>query len=537
MKRLQQFIRRSAALALGGFLLSSTVVAGAAEGGTIRGSVLDERGDALDSASVLIAETRHEVRVAPDGSFEISGLAAGEYVLEAQAPGYFVATLESVRVRQGEVIEVEVRLSPLPVPLDEIVVSARFSLLRDQPVAGAALSREQIRQLPHFGDDLYRAVSVLPGTSENDFSSRFNVRGGFHDEILVRLDGLEIYEPFHLKDFQGVFTILDPETIGAVDLIPASFPAEYGDRMSAVLDLTTTRPAVRRTSLGISFSNAWVGTSGAFADDKGRWLVSARRGYLDVILNFVDDAKEEGEGEETPSPRYWDLLGKLDYDLRPDQSLSLKVLAADDTLDLSEHLPRETTEVETAYGNTVLGLSHLAILGSRTVVDTILSATRVDHSRRGLGLEPDRFFELDDEREFDVVALRQDWSADLADRHFLKWGVEARQFSADYVYFNSLEDNDAIDDPRFPPLSGVTLFEDRFSGEQYSLYAADRMRIGNRLTAEIGARYDRATLTEDDLFSPRINLVYELAHQSVVRAGWGYFYQTQRPYELQVGVW
>jgi hypothetical protein len=89
----------------------------------------------------------------------------------------------------------------LPAALDEIVVSARYSLLRDEPVAIVDLDREQIMELPHFGDDLFRAVSILPGISSKDFSARFNIRGGPHDELLVRLDGLELFEPFHLEDF------------------------------------------------------------------------------------------------------------------------------------------------------------------------------------------------------------------------------------------------------------------------------------------------------------------------------------------------
>ena len=101
--------------------------------------------------------------------------------------------------------------------------------------------------LPHFGDDLYRAVMVVPGVSGGDISGRFNVRGGLHDEVLVRLDGLELFEPLHLKDFQGVFTILDPNVIGSLEVTTGGYPVEFGDRMTAVLDMTTLKPRSRRT--------------------------------------------------------------------------------------------------------------------------------------------------------------------------------------------------------------------------------------------------------------------------------------------------
>lgn len=422
----------------------------------------------------------------------------------------------------------------LPVEHDEIVVVSKYSLLRDEPVATIALDRREIAELPHFGDDLYRAVSILPGTSANDISARFHVRGGLADETLVRLDGVELFEPFHLKDFQGVFSILDPEVIGGVDLYPGSFPAEYGDRMSGVLDMTTSVPSARRTSLGISFSNAWAGSAGTFADGKGRWLGSARRGYLDVILGFVDEEQGADPDEEQPKPKYWDVFAKLDRDLNSRHSLSLSLLAADDSLSFKEREIDETTDVDSGYGNTTIALSHLAIAGPRTVVETRASAARVDRDREGTGIEPNDFVGIEDRRQLDVFGLRQDWSRRLSDRHDLKWGFEARRLEASYDYQNTIEDSDAIDDPRFPPASRSTRFVRSLEGEQYALYAADRLRLGKRLTAEIGGRFDEVTLTDDREVSPRLNLVCELSPQSVLRAGWGRFHQSQRPHELEV---
>ncbi|MCP4201434.1 MAG: TonB-dependent receptor [bacterium] len=421
----------------------------------------------------------------------------------------------------------------VPVALDEIVVTARYSLLRDEPVTVVDLNREQIMELPHFGDDLFRAVSILPGISSKDFSARFNVRGGPHEELLVRLDGLELFEPFHLEDFEGVFNILDPEVIGAVDLIPGSYPAEYGDRMSGVLDLTTSRPSQLRTNLGVSFSNLWVGGSGSFAEDKGRWLSSARRGYLDLIMNFVGEDQGKSDDDEW-KPRYWDLFTKLDYDLNPSHSVSFKLLSADDSLTIDEVDGAEELTLRTAYGNSTLGASHRAILGSKTVVESIVSAARVDRDRSILWSEYAEHFDMLDDRVLDVLDLRQDWSIAASDRHYLKAGLQARSCDADYDYFNEIEDDNFIDDPRFPPPVRTTRYLGVESGEQYSLWIADRTRIGKHLTAEVGGRYDEQTLADDSQASPRLNLVWELAEESVLRAGWGHFYQSQRVHELDV---
>ena len=421
----------------------------------------------------------------------------------------------------------------LPQALDEIVVSARYSLLRDEPVAVVDLNREQLMELPHFGDDLFRAVSILPGMSSRDFSARFSIRGGPHEELLVRLDGLELFKPFHLEDFEGVFNILDPEIIGAIDLIPGSYPVEYGDRMSGVVDLTTSRPTQRRTNFGVSFSNLWAGSSGTFKADKGRWLTSGRRGYLDLLMNFVGDDQGKSDDDEWEIS-YWDLFGKVDFDLTPSQTVSFKALSADDGLTIDQVEGAEVTTARTAYENSTVGAGHRGVVGSKTVVESLLSFARLDRNRSIAWSENLEQFDLQDDRVLDAFTLRQNWYASLTERHYLKAGFEARSSDAEYDYSNRIVDDNFIDDPRFPPPSRATSYFGTASGEQYSLWLADRIRLGRHLTVELGGRYDEQTLTADSQVSPRLNLVWEMSDETVLRAGWGHFYQSQRAHELDV---
>ena len=428
-------------------------------------------------------------------------------------------------------------IAPIEVPLDQIVVTASYSILHDEPISTVGLGREQIKELPHFGDDLFRAITVLPGTSANDFSAAFNVRGGFNREILVRIDGLEIYEPFHLKDFQGSFSLLDPNITAAVDLTPGGYAVEFGDRMSGVLDMATTDPTDLRTTFGVSFSNIWAGTAGTFADGRGRWLGSARRGFLDLVLKLSGAGEDEGDQNDAdPAPRYWDLFAKVDYDLTPAHTVGLKVLAANDTLDFEEQEDDEFFEADTAYGNQYIWATHKGLLSSRAFVDTVISAGNIDRDRKALFTEesPSDFFVVSDQRDTEVLSLRQDWNYQFSDRQHWKWGFEIRSWNADYAYVDDADLSDPINDPRFLPGDRQTEFEDSFSSSQYALYAADRFRLISRLTIELGARWDRIGLTDEDEISPRVNLVYDLKSGGVLRAGWGFFYESQRPYELQV---
>ena len=146
-----------------------------------------------------------------------------------------------------EPVEQPTANEPATTELDEITVSASYSLNRTTPAEGIALSREQILELPTFADDLFRAINLVPGASGNDVSSAFSLRGAPYEEILVRLDGVELFEPFHLKDFSGVLSIVDAQVVDGIEIFPGAFPAAYGDRSAGVVDLTSRRPAATET--------------------------------------------------------------------------------------------------------------------------------------------------------------------------------------------------------------------------------------------------------------------------------------------------
>jgi hypothetical protein len=513
-----------------GSMVASTALAQA--GGTILGRVVDGDDRPVASATVVVLATDLVASTADDGSFEFRGMLPGEYGLQASGAGLATHAVESLAVSEGNASEVVFRLEPIP--LREIVVTSSVSVLREEPVSTVALDREQITELPHFGDDFFRAIAVLPGTSGGDISAQFSVRGGLANETMVRMDGMELFEPYHLKDFQGVFSIFDPEMIGGVDLVPGGFSAEYGDRMAGVLDMTSRKPSQQHGSIGISFTNAWANTGGTFADGKGRWLGSVRRGYLDIILNMVAD---DDDDSQPPDPRYWDTFAMVGYDPSARHSLSLQVLVSDDDLFFEEDEPDEYVDVNTGYGNQYLWLRHQAVVGGSSFANSSVYGGLVSVNRDFTGydlFDPDEYINLYDDRDVDLYGIRSDWEHELSQRQYLRWGFELRSYDARYDYEMDSIIEDPIDDPRFEPGTRRSSFHDNYTGEWYSAYLSDRIRLGSRITTELGVRYDNLTLTEEDYFSPRFNLLFNVGSTGVLRFGWGQFYQSQRPYELEV---
>ncbi len=501
---------------------------------SIHGTVRERAaGTPLPGVRVLIAGTDTETMSGNDGGFLLDQLAAGSYALEAHLPGFVVEHFERITVAPGEVVELGITLQAAPMALDEIVVTPSFiSLLREEPVTGLTLDRDDIFALPHLGDDIYRAFTLLPGVSGEETSARFNVRGGRADEVLMLLDRVELYEPFHLKDYGSALSIITPQALSEVNLMTGGFPAEYGDRMSGVLDMTTVEADRRQFLLGLSLLSAEVGSTGTYADKRGHWLASVRRGQLDLALQFLGQKQQ---------PKYWDAFAKTEVQFQPEHRLGLHALTSDDSLDFFNIDPDAVEEYLTSYGNSYVWITHQGILGSRLFADTTASVGRVDRDRRANEIEleldlddPNAGFNLIDRRRLEAVGIKQDWNFNAGDRHYLKWGFDVRRLTTEYDYFNRRNLDDPLAEIRFEPRTGTTSFVRDLRSHQYSGYLSERFRPIESLTAELGLRYDHHTLTADAELSPRFNLVYAPWKKSALRLAWGYFYQTQRPYELQV---
>ncbi|MFN8583329.1 MAG: TonB-dependent receptor [Gemmatimonadaceae bacterium] len=180
---------------------------------------------------------------------------------------------------------------------------ARFEELMAPGVT--SISAEELARLPVVGDrDIVRAATLLPGVAaRNDFSSGFNVRGGEADQNLVLLDGIPIYNPFHLGGLFGTFI---DAAVRRVDVYTGAFPAEYGGRLSSVLDVRSAadlRPGIHATS-DASLLSSSTRLSGATGSGRVSWSLAGRRTYADHLVRAVvgsndfpyrfDDAQAHG---------------------------------------------------------------------------------------------------------------------------------------------------------------------------------------------------------------------------------------------------
>ena len=498
--------------------------------GSIEGRVRTAgEGRAVAGARVSVKGTAAAAIAGPDGKFSIRDIAAGRQTLEVKTAGLQDQRFEGIEVLAGQVTPVILDLRVVPLLVEQVVVTpTRHEIVGDRPETVRSLSATDTDRIPALGDDLTRTIAKLPGVAAGDKSATFNLRGGEINETRIILDGLDIQEPFHLKDLQSVSGIVDARAIAMADVLSGGFPAEYGDSMSGVVDLATESPSgSTKTSLTASNINSRVSTEGTFRQAEGTWLAAARAWYPDATLELVNPGGEE------ITPSLYDVLGKAQFRFGEGASLAGNVLLARDRVDFKGEDTGESTSL--GYGSRYAWMTLRSAPTSGLLSQTVISTGQIQSDRGGsVGGGAENPAQVADSRFFSFAGIKQDWSFATSDRNLLKWGLGARRLTAEYDYTSHAEEGTLPLDGGNPGTVTDRRTALEVSGLALGGYVAERFRLPESLTVELGVRWDRQTYVADSQISPRVNLVYTPGEKSTLRMAWGRFSQSQGINELQV---
>ena len=484
----------------------------------------------VEGARVMLDGT-YVGQTGEDGRLNLDDIDVGQHWLKVSAPGYLDSPKIEFTVTEDSSASVAVELYDIKPSLPEVVVTAsHYNLGYQDPQSHTFLERNLLTNLPNIGDEAVRAIAKLPGTAGGGISALHHIRGGEANEVLFVVDGLRLYEPYHLKDFQAFVTIIDQNAISGMDFYSGGYPARYGDRMSGVIDMGLREADGKtETELGLSFFSASVLSIGNFGDqDRGEWLVSARRGTLDYILDVVDPA--------SGGPQYQDLLSHVGWQVSDRTHVSVNFLASRDKISAFEK--RTVGFAEATYDNNVAWLKSETSWNESLNSQTIVSATKTENMRRGLADTPDVVSgTVDDSRDFESFVFKQDWQYLLSADWMFRAGFDYKSLEAEYHY-----DSFVVTQPPFDTIlknESVVIrnLELAPRGSQYAAYAEARWQPVKRLTLDAGLRWDKQTYTTadgDTQFSPRVSVLYANRKGTEFRLGWGQYYQAQEINELQI---
>jgi hypothetical protein len=462
------------------------------------------------------------------------GLALAEEILAAHGLGLSRVTSGVFAVVPG-VHQLESRArkesqkSAGEAQIEEVVVqTSRYALHSEFSIEATLLTHDDIQSLPSLGEEPLRAVQRLPGIASNGFSSLGAVRGGEPNETAIVLDGLRLYEPYHLKNFLSPVSLLDSRLIENMQVYSGGFPVMHGDRMSSIVDATTVDPTQPRYyEAGLSFFHTSLLASAQSSDERARGTLSIRRSNLGELAQFSEN--------DFGKPEYLDGFAKLDYRLNDQTRLSANVLASNDRIVALRNSQTERAEAEYRNGYLWGTLAHDWSGGAQSQV--ILSYTDVSNERDGRIDEPGRRTgRVRDYRNFHVIGLRADHAFDgWGFAHQL--GFEVRRLWGRYGYRSDVRFEAGFPFPNSSEQETQRISSPKPDGFESGAWWDSRIELDERWTLEAGLRIDTQTYDgsgDDEQIAPRLNVLYAFDQSTRVRATWGRFYQSHAINELQV---
>lgn len=318
---------------------------------SLTGKVSTVDGTPLRDANVFIPSLERGTSTAADGSFSLLNLPAGPTLISISHLGY--QTLDTL-VTIPEVSSLDIRLAPTDAILEQIALQARAydsGMSRQAPLSTTYISRLRIEQSHRMlGEaDLIRIIQEIPGVkAESDYSGGFHVRGGRNDQNLILLDGMPVYNPWHMF---GIFSALNADAVSGVEFNKGVFPAMYGGRLSSVLNVMMTdgENVDWFDQLNIGLLSSTLSLGGKPGPNTSVYL-TARRTYIDPFLRILDRHErktdlETGTLDQTTSYYFWDTNAKVVHQFNDGLQADLLLFYSNDRFgwQVDEGLNRSTS--------------------------------------------------------------------------------------------------------------------------------------------------------------------------------------------------
>ena len=529
-----------------GFLFSQSMTA------SINGFVReDASGEPISYANVFLSNSSIGAATNSDGYFVLSGIPLGLYEVNATMIGYAVFK-EKVDLLNGESVRLEIRLMEEAIKGTEVLVTAeRQKFERSMESSQIALDLREINSAPAFVEpDVFRTLQMLPGVqTTSDFSSALYVRGSTPDQNLIMLDGIAIYNPYHLG---GIFSTFNTDAIKEADFHAGGFPARYGGRMGAILNVINregnTEKITGSANLSLISSKALIeGPIPKWKGIKGSWMISGRRTYIDKVVNALNlpSGSKNADGSDVPLqfPYYfYDYQIKANIDFNQDHRLTFTRFYGDDVLDFSFEDPSETVSNENVtiqqesqfgldwpWGNQTNGLTWRWIVSPKMIAKTFLSNSRYRFDFDLSFQSRDTYTYIDSTvinytnfnwNIYDIIkdqTLESEVQYKYSNDHEITSGFQIKNIKFDLGIRYDLGTQDTSF--TWNPLSLKN------NTQEISFFLQDRWEVSKRLKIRSGLRLTDYNLHKKIYADPRIGMKYHISDDIALKANWGLYHQ------------
>ena len=521
----------------------------------IYGNVKNDRDDYLPNVLVRIS--------GPGGSYDAITNMQGKYSasvpegsssITVTMPGYDSYNYRNFYVRSGEKRNIEIYLIEKIVSTEEILVEGIFRQRQDDLRTSVVnITPQSVKMLPGAVEDVLRSLQTVPGvTTPNDFTSQLIIRGSGPDQNLIVMDDVEVFNPYRLY---GLVSMFNPETLTDITLITGGFPARYGDRLSAVLDVMNREGDKSRSFSSVvnaSIANANIIFNGKNPFDiPGSWLVSTRRTYYDLILGPF--AKRAGLiTDDSSFPSFRDLQFKFAFGPFSNSKILVNGIFSEDGVDIvpgKDNDRPDSIAVEDVTTNNLLSLAWHYVpdskFSSRTtlswyenagdndfnseILDPLIDNENYTPEQRDslrnigalLGLEFDSRYNF---RKFSL----SNRNVLLRDRSQFEIGGGVDIVRTNLGYNLKIDDQFRSIIQAFPSASAL-LDSFELKGDnnvRANVYGQAMFKVTDKFFLQPSLRFDYFQIIRTPYLAPRLNVGYAFDPITTLRASAGVYYQS-----------
>ncbi|QHL87041.1 TonB-dependent receptor [Nibribacter ruber] len=493
-------------------LLCLSFSAAAQDKATLSGILRDAKtGEPLIGANVGLLGTTAGVTTNTNGFYSLT-TAPGTYRVQFSYLGY-QTQVQEIALNNDQRLNLELAL--LNTELKEVVVEGERNTFQDRlttpQMSMETLSSREAKLLPAlFGEvDIIKTLQLKPGIqSGGEGTSGLFVRGGSNDQNLVLLEDALVYNPSHLF---GFFSVFNPDAVRNVELYKGGFPAQFGGRLSSVLDVKM-RDGNRKeydVSGGLGLIASRLTVEGPIQKEKSSFLVSGRRTYVDVFTRMINKAKED-DPDWSPIPDYYfyDFNAKATFELGPNDRLFVNGYYGRDFFTFND----ENFNFNFNWGNRVASARWAHQFSPRFFVNTTFSTSNYEYE---IANQLD-IFSFNLTSSITDYTLKTDFEYLPNERHHVRFGGSAteHQFTVGRLQASSQDGS-----------VNVQAGND-YQGQEFGVYASDDWSFSPLLTVSYGLRL--SGFRNDKTFvglEPRLSANYRFTETLSLKANYTRMYQ------------
>ena len=499
---------------------------------TIRGTVIDQITKApMPGATVMIMGSDPVIGITTDvaGDFKITALPLGSYSLKVSFMGFKEIIFPKVQLNSGKEVVLTIPLEEDITQIDEFVVTAtdKDRTINDMiQVSGRTFSVEEARKFAAAVNDPGRMAASFSGvTSTDDGNNNISIRGNSPNGLLWRMEGIEIPNPNHFVNpgtSGGGVSILSSQLLANSDFLTGAFPAEYGNALSGVFDLSLRKGnnENQEFTLQAGFLGLDVAAEGPIAKNyKGSYLINYRYSTLSLLSkiglplgDFVTNFQDLSFNVYLPTgPK--STITLFGFGGLSDQDGD----ALTDSLEWQSEGDRYGS---TFFSNTgAVGIKHSYILNEANFLQTTVLA-----SGNALGTTEHR---LDDNLQFQDRFYENYSNSKITLSSVLNTKFSAKASLRSGFYVNQLYYNLREDNYEEETQSLETNINSKGNTQSVQAFSQLNYRANERLTVNLGLHYLQLLLNNSSSVEPRLSASYALDEKQRLSFGYGLHSQVQ----------